>query len=151
MSRLARPSCWPERSAATFLARPAGAAPGRTCAGKPRLVPQQIGRARADLQYRLAEATRHLIRSAGARYTDSTGRLENALQVAAVLREATEGEAAQLDRELADRQEALDGVFSLLSQVTAGSPGTGTPVSDISAADAPVRPAKARDAGAEGM
>ena len=114
------------------------------------LVPQQIGRARADLQYRLAEATRHLIRSAGARYTDSTGRLENALQVAAVLREATEGKAAQLDRELADRQEALDGVFSLLSQVNASSTGTSTTVSDIGAADAAARPARARDARADG-
>jgi hypothetical protein len=43
------------------------------------LVPQQIGRARADLQYRLAEATRRLVRLVEARYTDSTGRLENAL------------------------------------------------------------------------
>jgi len=53
--------------------RRARAYPRRETAG---LVPQQIGRARADLQYRLAEATRRLVRAIGARYADSTGRLE---------------------------------------------------------------------------
>ena len=47
------------------------------------LIPQQIGRARADLQYRLAEATRRLVREVEARYADSTGRLEKALRMAA--------------------------------------------------------------------
>ena len=88
------------------------------------LVPQQIGRARADLQYRLAEATRQLIRSVQSRYTDSTGRLENALRSAAALREATAEETEQRDRELAQRQEALGRVLALLGQVTEGSPGT---------------------------
>jgi GTP-binding protein EngB required for normal cell division len=89
------------------------------------LVPQQIGRARADLQYRLAEATRQLIRSVQSRYTDSTGRLEDALRTAAALREATAEETEQRDRELAQRQEALGRVLALLGQVTEGSPGTG--------------------------
>ena len=44
------------------------------------LVPRLIGRARADLQYRLAEATRQLVRATAARYAEGTGRLENALQ-----------------------------------------------------------------------
>jgi hypothetical protein len=80
------------------------------------LVPQQIGRARADLQYRLAEATRRLARVVESRYSDSTGRLENAILTAAALRQATEGEAAERDRELAQRQAALDRVFSLLDE-----------------------------------
>ena len=88
------------------------------------LVPQQIGRARADLQYRLAEATRQLIRSVQSRYTDSTGRLENALRTAAALREATAQETEQRDQELAQRQEALGRVLALLGQVTGASPET---------------------------
>jgi small GTP-binding protein len=85
------------------------------------LVPQQIGRARADLQYRLAEATRRLIRMIGDRYTESTGRLENALAEAASLREATEEEAAERDRELAGRQAALERVLALLDDDTSAS------------------------------
>ena len=88
------------------------------------LVPQQIGRARADLQYRLAEATRQLIRSVQSRYTDSTGRLENALRTAAALREATAQETEQRDQELAQRQEALGRVLALLGEVTEASPET---------------------------
>ena len=80
------------------------------------LVPQQIGRARADLQYRLAEATRRLTRVVESRYSDSTGRLENALLTAAALRQATLGEAEERERELAQRQAALDRVFSLLDE-----------------------------------
>ncbi|HTP16577.1 MAG TPA: hypothetical protein VMK13_12165, partial [Streptosporangiaceae bacterium] len=87
------------------------------------LVPQQVGRARADLQYRLAEATRRLIREAEARYAESTGRLANALATAAAQREATAGEAAQRDRELTQRQEALGRVVALLDQA-AGAAGT---------------------------
>ena len=88
------------------------------------LVPQQIGRARADLQYRLAEATRRLIRDVETRYTDSTGRLENALQTAAAQRQATAGEAAQRDAELAQRQDELGRLLGLLARVS-GPPGPG--------------------------
>jgi Dynamin family len=70
------------------------------------LVPQQIGRARADLQFRLAEATRKLVRSMGARYAESTFRLDSALRTAAVARESTTEDAARLDHELAARQQA---------------------------------------------
>jgi Dynamin family len=84
-----------------------------------RLVPQQIGRARADLQYRLAEATRRLIRAVADRYADSTGRLESALRTAAQARDATDDEAARLDTELAARQHALEEVLARLDEVTA--------------------------------
>jgi hypothetical protein len=83
------------------------------------LVPRQIGRARADLQYRLAEATRQLVRVMGARYTESTSRLESALRTAAAAREATAGDTARLDRELSGRGQALGQVIALLDQTTA--------------------------------
>lgn len=82
------------------------------------LIPQQIGRARADLQYRLAEATRRLIRDVETRYADSTSRLENALRVAAAYREAAAGEAAGRDAELAQRQEELGRLLGVLAWVS---------------------------------
>ena len=89
------------------------------------LVPQQIGRARADLQYRLAEATRQLTRAVAGRYADSAGRLESALRAAATVRAATAGDAARLDAGLADRQQALGHVLTLLDQATADAPAAG--------------------------
>jgi len=82
------------------------------------LVPQQIGRARADLQYRLAESTRQLVRAVGDRYAESTGRLESALRTAATAREAAADDAAQLDTQLAGRQRALGHVLILLGEAT---------------------------------
>jgi GTP-binding protein EngB required for normal cell division len=87
------------------------------------LVPQQIGRARADLQYRLAEATRQLVRAVGDRYAESTGRLESALRTAAAARTATADDVARLDADLAGRQQALDHVLALLDEATAGATG----------------------------
>lgn len=81
------------------------------------LVPQQIGRARADLQYRLAEATRLLVRATAARYTEGTGRLERALHIATGIWAATAGEAAQHDRELAGRQQAIEHVVARMDRV----------------------------------
>jgi GTP-binding protein EngB required for normal cell division len=89
------------------------------------LVPQQIGRARADLQYRLAEATRRLIRAVADRYADSTGRLESALRTAAAARTATDDEAARLDTELAARQQVLGQVLALLDEAPAGAAPAG--------------------------
>lgn len=78
------------------------------------LVPQQIGRARADLQYRLAEATRRLVLAIEHRYAEGTDRLRSALRTAVDLRGATADEAGRRDKELAWRQEALDRVLALL-------------------------------------
>jgi len=86
------------------------------------LVPQQIGRARADLQYRLAETTRKLVRAIDARYAESTGRLQNALRTAATAREATAEGAARIDRELAARQKTLGHVIGLLDKAVATHP-----------------------------
>jgi small GTP-binding protein len=89
------------------------------------LVPQQIGRARADLQYRLAEATRRLVRAVADRYAESTGRLESALRTAAAARTATDDEAARLDTGLAGRQQALGQVLARLDEATAGAAAAG--------------------------
>jgi GTP-binding protein EngB required for normal cell division len=100
------------------------------------LVPQQIGRARADLQYRLAEATRQLVRAVAGRYAESTGRLESALRTAAAAaREATAGDAAQLDTQLAGRQRALGHVLSLLDGATAGAQTSDCEASGYEAGD----------------
>ncbi len=90
-----------------------------------RLVPQQIGRARADLQYRLVEATRRLVRAVADRYADSTGRLESALRTAAEARAATDDEAGRLDTQLAARQQALGRVLARLDEATAGAAPAG--------------------------
>jgi len=77
---------------------------------------RQIGRARADLQHRLSEATRQLILDLGRRYSDSTGRLDRALQTAAAIREQTAGEAGGRLAELAGREQALRAILAELDR-----------------------------------
>jgi hypothetical protein len=79
------------------------------------LVARQVGRARADLQYRLAEATRQLSLIVGRRYSASTDRLAAALETAAVLRDQTADQAAARFAELADREQALRSVRARLA------------------------------------
>jgi hypothetical protein len=86
----------------------------------PDLAEMQIGRARGDLQYRLAEATRALARAVEQRYGDGTGRIQSALRAAAELREASAAEAEQMERELADRESALRHVVGLLDKAATG-------------------------------
>jgi hypothetical protein len=85
----------------------------------PGLVNRQIGRARGDLQYRLAEATRALARAVEQRYADGTGRIRSALQAAAELREASAAEAETKQRELAERETALRHVMAALDEAAA--------------------------------
>ena len=80
------------------------------------LVGMQIGRARGDLQYRLAEATRALARVVEQRYADGTSRIRSALEAAAGLRDASATEAAEKEAELAEREAALRQVTDLLGQ-----------------------------------
>ena len=87
------------------------------------LVPRQIGRARADLQYRLADATRRLARAVEASYSGSAGRLAEALRAAEAASSLTAEEAAHRACDLADRMAALDRVLELL----AGTAGSVTP------------------------
>ena len=92
----------------------------------PGLVSSQVGRARGDLQYRLAEATRALARVVGQRYADGTDRIRSALQAAAELREASAAEAGEKKKELAEREAALRHVMCLLDQAAAPSAGSST-------------------------
>ncbi len=87
----------------------------------------QIGRARGDLQYRLAEATRALVRAVEQRYADGTQRIRSALRAAAELREASAAEVAAKKRELAEREAALRHVTELLDQAEALT-GAGTEI-----------------------
>jgi small GTP-binding protein len=80
------------------------------------LMDMQVGRARGDLQYRLAEAARALARVVEQRYDDGTARIRSALQAAAELREASAAEATEKERELAGREAALRHVTDLLDQ-----------------------------------
>ena len=82
----------------------------------PGLAERQIGRARGDLQYRLAEATRALVRVVEQRYADGTDRIRSALQAAADLREVSAAEAAAKERDLAEREAALRHALGLLDQ-----------------------------------
>ena len=73
----------------------------------PGLVSGQVGRARGDLQYRLAEATRALVQVVEQRYADGTDRVRSGLAAAAELREASAAEAGRIQTELARREAAL--------------------------------------------
>ena len=78
------------------------------------LAGSQICRARADLQYRLAEATRQLIKAVGRRYSASTDRLASALEMAAALRGQRTGQAESRLSELACREQALRSLLARL-------------------------------------
>ena len=85
----------------------------------PGLVGSQIGRARGDLQYRLAEATRALVRAVEQRNTDGTDRIRAALRAADRLREASAADTAEMDRELSGREARLRHVTDLLDRAAA--------------------------------
>jgi hypothetical protein len=82
----------------------------------PELMERQIGRARGDLQYRLAEATRALVQVVERRYADGTERMRAALRAAAELRAASGTEAARMESDLAGRETALHRVLSSLDE-----------------------------------
>jgi len=86
----------------------------------PGLAERQIGRARGDLQYRLAEATRALVRVVEQRYADGTGRMQAALRAAAEMRAASDAEAARREAELHDREAALRQVLTSLDEAQSG-------------------------------
>jgi GTP-binding protein EngB required for normal cell division len=90
-----------------------------------RLVDSQVGRARADLQYRLSEATRALVRVVDQRYADGTDRIRAALRAAADLSEASAAQVADSERELAEREVAIRHAIGLLDPAPA--PGVSAP------------------------
>jgi GTP-binding protein EngB required for normal cell division len=85
------------------------------------LVTSQVGRARADLQYRLAEATRKLARVVEQRYADGTERMSSGLRAAAELRQASDQEAARQLSDLDRREAELRQALSLLAPQGDGS------------------------------
>ncbi|MGH3401919.1 MAG: dynamin family protein [Streptosporangiaceae bacterium] len=78
------------------------------------LMDRQLGRARADLQYRLAEATRRLLAEIRDSHLGSTERLTSALERAAQIRSDATGEADRQVAELAERACLLRQVLGLL-------------------------------------
>jgi GTP-binding protein EngB required for normal cell division len=86
----------------------------------PGLAERQIGRARGDLQYRLTEATRALVRVVERRYADGTERMQAALRAAAELRAASDTEATRRETELAGRETALRHILALLDEAQPG-------------------------------
>lgn len=77
----------------------------------------QIGRARADLQYRLSEATRALAGTVERRCAEAMGRMRAALCAAAELRGASMADAAEKERDLSEREMAIRHVLALLNEV----------------------------------
>ena len=82
------------------------------------LVGSQLGRARGDLQYRLAEATRQLLAEVRRRYARATDRLTEALDCAVRIRAAAGEQGERQLAELAVREHALR---TLLSELPDGN------------------------------
>jgi small GTP-binding protein len=86
----------------------------RLVAEMPDLVASQVGRARGDLQYRLAEAGRGLLADVRRRYADSTERLTAALDRADRIRSQAGEQGERQLAELAVREQALRGILGEL-------------------------------------
>jgi GTP-binding protein EngB required for normal cell division len=82
----------------------------------PDLVGRQIGRARGDLQYRLAEATRALAGSVQRRYAEATDRMRAALAAAEELRGVSAAAADEKERDLSEREVATLRALALLDE-----------------------------------
>jgi len=81
----------------------------------PELTDRQLGRARADLQYRLAESTRRLLADIRHSHRDSTERLTAALDHSARIRAESAAEGERQLAELKARERALQQVLRLLN------------------------------------
>lgn len=79
------------------------------------LMPMLIGRARGDLQFRLQESVRLLVRRSDERYADSIGRLAAAIDSASADSGRTEEEEKGHQRALANRENALRGILGQLA------------------------------------
>lgn len=82
----------------------------------PGLVVAQVGRARGDLQYRLAEATRALAQTVERRYADAAERMRSALRAADDLGAASAAQGAETRRHFAERSAAARHALALLGQ-----------------------------------
>jgi hypothetical protein len=81
----------------------------------PELTDRQLGRARSDLQYRLAESTRRLLTDIRQSHRDSTDRLTAALERSAQIRTQSAAEGARQLAELGAREPSLRQVLRLLT------------------------------------
>ena len=87
----------------------------------PGLVESQVGRARADLQYRLGEASRALARAVDRRYAEATERMRGALRAAGDLRAASATAAAEAERERSRREAAIRRALTVLGDADTAS------------------------------
>ncbi len=87
----------------------------------PDLVAAQIGRARGDLQYRLAEAGRALARTVERRYADATDRMRAALRVAEEMHGSSAAAAEEKERQLSERSVAAQHALTLLDEAGTAS------------------------------
>jgi GTP-binding protein EngB required for normal cell division len=78
------------------------------------LIPRQVGRSRADLQYRLTETTRALVRALDRRYADSVDRLLAVVDAAVADSGQIEAEQTSRRHELQEREQTLSGLLSKL-------------------------------------
>lgn len=79
-------------------------------------IPQLIGRARSDLQYRLEESTRRLVRAIDQRYADSIGRLMAALDMAVADSGRTDDEERAREHDLTERERMLTVLLERLGE-----------------------------------
>jgi len=84
-------------------------------------VESQVGRARADLQYRLGEASRALARAVDRRYAEATERMRAALRAAGDLRAASATAAAEAERERSRREAAIRRALTVLGDADTAS------------------------------
>jgi hypothetical protein len=81
-----------------------------------RLTRQQVGRVRADLQYRLQKSGRALNTAIRERYAASTATIEKAVDDAARMQGRTETETAEIYADLQRREAAIQGVLQYLTK-----------------------------------
>lgn len=84
-----------------------------------RLIRQQVGRIRADFQYRLQESGRGLGRALANRYAASTAVIETALDEASQAHGQTSAESGRIGSVLANRESALQGLLRDLDTLLA--------------------------------
>lgn len=78
------------------------------------VVPMLIGRARGDLQSRLEESVRRLVKASDQRYAQTLGRLAAVLDLAIADQDRTGTYEEERQRALSDRENTLNGVLRLL-------------------------------------
>ncbi len=104
------------------------------------LVPQQIGRSRGDLQYRLTESRHRLLTAVERRYRDATERLAAALDAADRL--AADTPAARRHRDQLQQREAT--LRDLLDRIENAAATTADPARTYGSAPAPAAAPDAR-------